>query len=226
MGAFATIGARLIERGYAPVPIIPGSKRPGLLSNGQWVGLPRWQTRYHQRQPSETEIAHWAEGDAGVGVVGGFGGMVAIDIDTEDAAIRAALDTVLPRTPVRKIGKRGETLFYYAPEITESKRWTIDGEVIAELIGPGRQTVLPPTIHPDTATATDDSPHRRLNDAAMANLSAWVPALPLHRLRAARGGYEAAPTWRPSSSGKSDDERALNLKIHPKGIRDFGARDE
>jgi hypothetical protein len=27
MGAFATIGARLIERGYAPVPIIPGSKR-------------------------------------------------------------------------------------------------------------------------------------------------------------------------------------------------------
>ena len=71
--------------------------------------------------------------------------------------------------------------------------------------------------------AGEDTPHRELNDAAMANLAAWVPALPLYRLKAARGGYEAAPTWRPSSSGKSDDERDLNLKIHPKGIRDFGA---
>src|SRR5206468_3958739 len=66
------------------------------------------------------------------------------------------------------------------------------------------------------------SPHRELNDAAMANLAAWVPALPLYRLRPAQNGYEAVPTWRPSSSGRPDNERALNLKIHPKGIRDFG----
>ena len=273
MGAFQQIGARLIERGYAAVPIIPGTKRPGVLSNGQWVGLPRWQTRYNGRVPSEPEIAHWSEGDTGIGVIGGAvsGGMVALDIDTDDSTIRAALTGILPGTPVRKIGKRGETLFFHAPHISASKRWTIDGEVICELIGPGRQTVLPPTIHPDTNApyrwtgtegldacnpaelpvlpadivdrinaalaafgyagaqsaepvfAAEDTPHRELNDAAMANLAAWVPALPLYRLRAARSGYEAAPIWRPSSSGKSDDERALNLKIHPKGIRDFGA---
>jgi hypothetical protein len=70
--------------------------------------------------------------------------------------------------------------------------------------------------------AAEDTPHRQLNEAALANLAAWVPALPLYRLKAARGGYEAAPTWRPSASGKSDDERELNLKIHPKGIKDFG----
>jgi hypothetical protein len=270
MGAFAQIAERLIERGYAVVPIIPGTKRPGVLSNGQWVGLPRWQTRYNGRTPSETEIAHWSEGDTGVGVLGGFGGLVGIDIDTDDIAIRTVLAEILPGASVRKIGKRGETLFYYAPHVSASKRWTIDGEVICELIGPGRQTVIPPTIHPDTnapyrwsgtegldavkpqelpalpanivdqinATlaafgyagekaepifAAEETPHRELNDAAMTNLAAWVPALPLHRLKAARGGYEAAPTWRPSSSGKSDDERDLNLKIHPKGIRDFGA---
>ena len=80
-----------------------------------------------------------------------------------------------------------------------------------------------PASNAEPAFTSEDTPHRELNDAAMANLAAWVPALPLYRLRAARGGYEAAPTWRPSSSGKSDDERALNLKIHPKGIRDFGA---
>jgi hypothetical protein len=31
------------------------------------------------------------------------------------------------------------------------------------------------------------------------------------------------PTWRPSSKGRPDHERACNLKIDPKGIRDFGA---
>ena len=187
------------------------------------------------------------------------------------AAIRTALAAILPGTTVRKVGRRGETLFYYAPQITVSKRWLIDGEVICELIGPGRQTVLPPTIHPDTnapyrwtgtegldavkpdelpalpadiveqintalaafgyagekaepVVAAEDTPHRELNDAAMANLAAWVPALPLYRLKAARGGYEAAPTWRPSSSGKSDDERELQPRRSiPKGIRDFGA---
>jgi hypothetical protein len=270
MGAFAQIAERLIERGYGALPIIPGTKRPGVLSNGQWIGLPRWQTRFRNRAPSETELQHWSEGDTGVGVLGGFGGMVAIDVDTDSAEIRAAIDAVLPGTTVRKVGRRGETLFYYAPHIASSKRWLIDGEVICELIGPGRQTVIPPTMHPDTgapyrwtgtegldavkpdelpglpndivvristalepfgyageqpppSSTTEDMPHRKLNDAAMANLAAWAPALPLYRLKAARGGYEAAPTWRPSSSGKSDDERDLNLKIHPKGIRDFGA---
>lgn len=275
MGAFAEIGVRLIERGYAAVPIMPGTKEPGVLrKNGKWVHLPRWQERYQRRQPSEIELACWSRGDAGVGVVGGHGGMVAFDIDTDDPAIRAALDVILPKSSVRKIGRRGETLFYYAPKIANSKRWLINGKVVLELIGPGRQTVLPPTIHPDTqqpyrwsgiegldalkpcelpklpddivaqiTTALtvfgcavddtppvgrsngdgEDTPHRQLNDAAMANFAAWVPTLPLHRLRHTRAGYEAAPTWRPSSSGKSDDERDLNLKIHPKGIKDFGA---
>ena len=271
MGAFADIGARLIKNGYAAIPIMPGTKMPGVLKNGEWVGMEEWESRFIRKRPSQALIARWSQSGAGVGVVGGVGGMVAIDIDTENVAIRAAFDTLLPPTSVRKIGKRGETLFYYAPHVTKSKSWRIDGITIADLIGPGRQTVLPPTIHPDTAapyrwsgtesldavkpnelpalpvdivdqiTAAlvpfgyageqsakptftgEDTPHRELNDAAMANFAAWVPALSLYRLRAARGGYEAAPTWRPSSSGLSDDERALNLKIHPKGIRDFGA---
>src|SRR5690348_7522828 len=119
MGAFQQIGARLIERGYAAVPIIPGTKRPGVFNNGKWVGLPRWQTRYNGRAPSETEIARWSKGDAGIGVIGGAAshGMVAFDIDTDDSTIRAALVAFLPGTTIRKIGKRGETLFFFAPHV-------------------------------------------------------------------------------------------------------------
>jgi hypothetical protein len=272
MGAFAQMAERLIERGYAVVPIMPGTKEPGVLLNGEWVRLPAWQKRFRRRRPSETEMARWSAGDTGIGVVGGAGGMVALDIDSDDPAIRNALLTVVFGSEVRKVGRRGETLFFYAPYVKESKRWLIADKVVCELIGPGRQTVIPPSIHPDTnapyrwsgtealdtvdprdlpklpediikrigvalvpfgvvveeessaeLSTREDTPHRQLNDAAMANLAAWVPALPLYRLRTARGGYEAAPIWRPSSSGKSNDERALNLKIHPNGIRDFGA---
>lgn len=149
---------------------------------------------------------------------------------------------------------------------------------MVDLIGPGRQTVLPPSIHPDsgapyvwTGTETledvapeelpeltpdiidkvsavlapfacvldepaearakaragdEDKPHRQLNDAALANLAAWVPALGLCRCRrtrrVGRGGYEAVPLWRPSSTGRPTAKRHLNLKIDPAGIRDFG----
>jgi hypothetical protein len=275
MGAFGEIAERLVERGYAPIPIIPGTKRPGILVKDHWVGLPRWQTRFDGRAPTEQEIARWSAGDAGVGIVGGPAshGTVAFDIDTEVPEIRSTLDTVLPVTPVRKVGRRGETLFYFAPHVTESRRWMIDGQTICELIGPGRQTILPPTIHPETnqpyrwsglggldaldpdelpplppdiigqidaalarfgyqaAPATEpagdsvvdeESPHRQLNKAALADLAAWVPALPLFRCRRTVHGYEAVATWRPSNRRRLDEKRALNLKITPDGIRDFG----
>ena len=72
------IGARLIERGYAAIPIIPGTKRPGVLSNGQWVGLPRWQTRYNGSAPSETELRAGPKATPALACSAAFGGMVAI----------------------------------------------------------------------------------------------------------------------------------------------------
>ena len=45
----------------------------------------------------------------------------------------------------------------------------------------------------------------------------------LYRCRRTRKGYEAVPTWRPSTTGRELEKRHLNLKIVPEGIRDFGA---
>jgi hypothetical protein len=274
VGAYARIGERLIERGFAAIPIMPGTKRPGFQHAGQWLGLSNWQRRFNRGAPSEAERARWAEGDSGVGVITGPAshGAIAIDIDTDDAAIMQTILAALPPTPIRKRGAKGETLFYYGPEITTSMSWDIDGKRVVDLIGPGRQTVLPPSLHPDTgqpyiwtgsetledlapnelpelagdvvakiSTALapfgyqvteprasggggdEDSPHRQLNEAALANLSAWVPALGLYRGRRTRLGFEAVPTWRPSTSGRPPEKRHLNLKIAPEGIRDFGA---
>jgi hypothetical protein len=276
MGAYADKSDRLIERGFAAIPIIPGTKKPGILCDGQWLGLANWPRRYNRGVPEAAVRARWAAGDSGLGMLTGAAskGAIGIDIDTEDKALDAAIRSALPVTPVKKRGAKGETLFYYAPEITASRKWTIDGKTVVELLGPGRQTVLPPTLHPETGrpyawtgsetledvaphelpelgadiadrvsavlasfgyeagaepvsndadVGNDDSPHRQLNDAALADLAAWVPALNLYRCRPARDGYEAVPTWRPSTTGREPEKRHRNLKLVPAGIRDFGA---
>jgi len=275
VGAYAEIGERLIERGFAAIPIMPGTKRPGFWHAGQWLGLSNWQRRFLRRIPPASERGRWAEGDSGIGVITGPAsqGTVAIDIDTDDPAIVAAIIGILPPTPIKKRGAKGETLFYRGPTIDQSMSWSIDGHRVVDLIGPGRQTVLPPTIHPDTGQpyvwtgsdaledvtpgelpeltadilakisvalapfgyqaaesqtgrgngGDDASPHRQLNEAALANLSAWVPALGLYRCRRTKLGFEAVPMWRPSTTDRPPEKRHLNLKIVPAGIRDFGA---
>ena len=45
----------------------------------------------------------------------------------------------------------------------------------------------------------------------------------LYRCRRTQKGYEAVPTWRPSTTGRELGKRHRNLKIVMDGIRDFGA---
>jgi Bifunctional DNA primase/polymerase, N-terminal len=67
-----------------------------------------------------------------------------------------------------------------------------------------------------------DSAWSRLNERALANLSAWVPALQMPRCRRKAAGYEAVAHWRPSSTGRPLEKRDFNLSLVPQGIRDFG----
>jgi hypothetical protein len=278
-GPFEEHAQRLLERGYAVIPIIPLSKRPGFFRNGQWVGLNDWTKRFNGRASLQAERTTWGRNGAGLGVLAGpaSGDLIGVDIDSDDPDIVAALRRVLPPTEVKKTGAKGETRFYRGPGIA-SGSWRIDDKMIVEILGAGRQTLLPPTLHPDggcyrwlgpdtledldprelpvlpidiaasisavlepfgycasgkTSGSNsdgnddddnkDDRPHRQLNEAALADLDAWVPALRLYKCRRWRGRYEAVAVWRPSSSGRDDRARSRNLKIARAGIRDFGA---
>ena len=64
---------------------------------------------------------------------------------------------------------------------------------------------------------------RETNEAALANLAAWAPALNLHGLRPARGGYEAVASFRESLSGTPLEKRERNLSLVPAGIKDFAS---
>lgn len=167
---YASIGARLVAMGYSAIPILPQSKVPGGRHNGHWVAESNW-SRFCYRLPTKFEVDAWKTWpDAGVCVVLGFDGVVGVDIDTDDPEITAAIMSVLPPSPVGKRGAKGRTFFYRAnvyradPETGEvtgsvkSRPYNLikagkHDERILDLLSLGRQTVCPPTVHPDTKRA-------------------------------------------------------------------------
>ena len=141
---YDTYAPELFVRGLHPLPIVPGTKKPGFhIGNREYALMANWTTR-----PVVTE----PQPDAGIGLLCG-GGIAAVDVDTENVAMQnAVLDAVRPepRATACKIGKRGFTPFFRAQPDLPSKDFKIDGKTVVQLLSNGRQTVLPPTIHPDT----------------------------------------------------------------------------
>jgi Bifunctional DNA primase/polymerase, N-terminal/Protein of unknown function (DUF3987) len=214
-GPYALVGARLVERGYAAIPIMPGTKRPGELRRGEWIGKSNWREEYSKRLPSRWEIQVWSNSDAGVGVVCGPASrnLVGVDIDTDDAAIKEAIMAVLPRTMVKKAGAKGETLFFRGTDVlpieeggTLSPSWNINGQRVCDFIGAGRQTLLPPTIHPDTK-----QPYRWTGPDALEDTDPdELPELPadvFKRIGEALAplGWTPEPKYAPLASGDHGD---------------------
>jgi hypothetical protein len=85
---FREIVLPLIAAGYSPIPIVPGTKRPALAGWQRLCNAPLL--------PDDIERFAHSPIAYGVGVALGFNGLIAIDIDTDDAEIVAAIREVLP----------------------------------------------------------------------------------------------------------------------------------
>jgi hypothetical protein len=148
---FQAVARRLHEQGVSLLPILPGQKRPGaLLKSGKWIGMVEWE-QFCARLPTPHEIELWESfPDAGIGAaLGEASGLCAIDLDYGSPEVRAAIEAAMPPSPVRKTGAKGYTAFYRLNPKLGSRKWTVDKQSVIELLGHGKQTVLPPTIHPD-----------------------------------------------------------------------------
>ena len=224
LSPYALLGPRLVEMGYSAVPITPGTKQPGTL-RGAVMG---WRTRFNKKLPSEFEVTSWAnEPDAGVGLVCGFNGVVAIDIDTVVARIFAAIVAILPETPVRKVGHKGETLFFRAGPGVPSKSFDIpgpDGKLTraVDIIADGRQTLLPPTIHPDTGKPYQWVGERALDEIEPADL----PELPgdiAERIAAVLAPFgHVVPVARPPRLAVDNGDQTPFRTVNDLAMRDFG----
>ena len=147
---FAQTAPGLIQSGYSPLPLMPGEKKPGTYdSRDGWHLMKNWQ-KYCGYVPFPNVVAMWATWpNAGVGVALGRG-LICIDIDQEN--LIDPLLAILPPCFVQKKGRKGISLFYRGnTEVIRSKNYRTPEKVgLVDLLAEGKQTVLPPSIHPDT----------------------------------------------------------------------------
>lgn len=79
--------ATLLASGFNPIPIVPRTKRPALRG---------WQTYCSVPMPAEL-VQRYVDAPRpfGIGLALGFRGLVAIDVDTDNAALLAKIREVL-----------------------------------------------------------------------------------------------------------------------------------
>jgi hypothetical protein len=136
---------------------MPGEKAPGIYRAKRWWRMPGWREEFSKRLPTQDELramSSWPGGGVGT-VCGNLFHDVGMDIDTDNAAIVAAILDAIPRSPIAKRGAKGSTWFFRGADIIKSKSWNVigsDGKKFraCDLLGRGRFTVLPPSRHPDT----------------------------------------------------------------------------
>src|SRR5258708_10802966 len=133
---------------------------------------------------------------AGIGVAFGpaSNNLVGVDIDRDDQQIIDAIRAVVPPTPLKKRGQKGATFFYRGPSIESRHFNDAKDQRLCDLLGPGRQSLLPPSIHPDI-----EAPYRWIGPDALDYVA--PSALPLLAPNAAElignaltpFGYSAQP---------------------------------
>ncbi|MFZ1413008.1 MAG: PriCT-2 domain-containing protein [Defluviicoccus sp.] len=199
----AALGARLVDNGYAVIPIMPGTKKPGRFIGGAWRDYPGW-TKHCQRPTTDNELAIWGQWpDAGIGIAGGA--VAAVDIDVADAGMALRIETLarerLGDTPALRIGRAPKRLLVYRTD-APFKGFKLSP---IEILGEGQQFVAY-HIHPDTGRAYE-WPEESLADIDIGRL----PLISQAQARAfAEEAYALLPeTLRPARLGGG------NIPAHP-----------
>lgn len=145
-GIFASEAPKYWNLGKPAIPLRVGFKRP-------WIDA--WQV-FADRMPTEREQQEWLsqKGSGNIGLpMGAASGVVAIDVDSEDPRVQRVIESVLPKSPWKRVGRKGAV---YAFRFEGERTFRIkasNGEMLLECLSKGTQIVLPPSIHPDTGAA-------------------------------------------------------------------------
>jgi hypothetical protein len=146
---FVTTAPRYYANGLPVIPLRPMQKKP----------IPQGWSKYCEVMPTGDEQAAWiaSQPNANIGLpLGSQSGLVMIDIDTDDEAIKAAILGALAPFPGPwvRVGKKGMAIAYKQPVSGPLKPFKLKdaktGQMIVECLSTGNQVVLPPSIHPET----------------------------------------------------------------------------
>lgn len=146
------------ERGYVPIPVRPGTKRP---FDANWTAL-----RYESVEEVRTLFSQ-EESSLGVALGAPSGGLVDVDLDHTKALTAAQVFLRGTTTAVSGRMSRPGSHYWYRVEsdLPETTRRfmhpdrTRDDRTLVELRSTGGQTVIAPSVHPDGERyAWDDEP--------------------------------------------------------------------
>lgn len=163
---FSDFALKYYESGYNVIPLKPSTKIPFITNWSQWC----------ETKLATFQVEMWANtfSNCNIGIaLGSVSNVIALDFDYNIDGIHTEIMDLLPSMPVRKVGARGFTAFFkYNGELP--KKWYKDGKSVIELLSTGNQTVLPPSIHPDTK-----EPYKWLTLDTLLTISASeLPTLP------------------------------------------------
>lgn len=223
---FAQFAWKFIERGISVVPIAPGSKKPGQWSQEHgWRGMGDW-TRFAKRLPTELELEHWYTWpDAGIGVVlGPVSNLTCLDKDYDiPNGGNDALQAIIPYSPVAKKGEKGWTRFYQFNG-ERSCSFDVGGARVLDVLADGRQTVIPPTVHPSGCSyvwITEES----LDSILTTNELPRLPADFLDQVARVLAPYQTEPDVKHQKKVLTprDDSEKINtdLSIQAEYFRDL-----
>ncbi len=199
----------------AGLPVVPLKRwnSPG-KGAGKAPLINEW-TAYSENMPTPSIQTMWLSSypDSNVGLpFGPASGLCAIDIDTDDEELIAAIKEACGPSPWTRVGKKGMGLIYRWQGQPNFKLRNNENQSIVEFLGKGNQMVMPPSIHPDTG-----KPY-------VANANLWeildtVPLMPVDieaRLRAA-----LEPVLGTRGFSLAQTGRSAPLAVVPQGERDI-----
>ena len=155
---FQKTALALRQNGYSVLPLMASSKRPSIEG---------W-SKYCADLADDATFDRWLKWEgSNIGVCCGVAsGIIGYDLDNDTDDLHAKIKRLLPPTPVIKRGAKGETLFFQYNGQT-SHSFSKNGVRVLDILSTGRQTVLPPSLHPDTG-----QPYVWLTDKTLENVRA------------------------------------------------------
>ena len=129
-----------LERGWAPLPIMRGSKAPGLAN---WTELRFGSARQLEEHFEETNV----------GLILGAASNGLVDIDLDCAEARTLAPSLLPHTEMKhgRPSSPGSHYWYVVDREAATAKYQdpLTKKMLLEFRSTGGQTVIPPSLHPD-----------------------------------------------------------------------------
>ncbi len=195
---FQLAAPALRARGYSVIPLNPSQKYPT---------IDRW-SEFCSRLPTDEEHARWMGWVANnIGLcLGQASGVMALDFDDDMDGMHAAILAVVPDSPVKKKGAKGFTAFYRFSG-QRSHGYSVRGTRVLDVLSGGRQTVLPPSLHPSGST------YEWITPVTLADIgSDQLPEIPAASMQVIASLFRAEPVWQKPKRPLVEPYRDTDVK--------------